>query len=76
MRVHVSAAHLSRDVDPYDTQIRLLQGDGTASGFVEVYLNRRWGPVCYMGGVDANVACRQLGYTDAYSHDKTKDGLV
>ncbi len=56
-------------VTPYNTQLRLVQG-GTgfsSSGFVEIYLCGSWGSVCNMKINDASTACRQLGYTDAYS---------
>ena len=47
--------------------IRLV-GTGTSStrGRVEVCVNNQWGTVCdnHWGTVDAQVACRQLGYSE------------
>ena len=45
--------------------IRLAGGALPNEGRVEVCLNSRWGTVCddAWGTVDANVACRQLGYS-------------
>ena len=59
---------------PYDTQVRLVNG-GTpynSSGYVEVYTNGQWWPVCNMNQESADSACRQLGYTGAdYYNDYT-----
>lgn len=45
--------------------IRLRDGSTSMNGRVEVCMNEQWGTVCddYWETVDANVACRQLGYS-------------
>ena len=50
--------------------LRLVTSSGStggSSGRLEIYHNSQWGTVCddSFGSVDANVACRQLGYTRA-----------
>ena len=45
--------------------IRLVGGTSSLEGRVELCVNGLWGTVCSDGwtAVDANVACRQLGYS-------------
>ena len=47
-----------------DGSMRLVGGMSSNEGRVEICLNRQWGTVCddSWGSVDAQVACRQLGY--------------
>ena len=64
--LHVNIADEADD-EGYDTEVQLVQGNTglTSSGFVEVWLNDAWEPVCNMGADDADSACRQLGWTNA-----------
>ena len=47
-----------------------LQGGTANSGRVEICNSNRWGTVCddFWGTVDAQVACRQLGFTATGEH--------
>ena len=55
--------------------VRIVNGSTPFEGRIEICNNRRWGTVCddAWGTIDANIACRQLGfsgtgeYTAAYT---------
>ena len=47
-----------------DGDIRLVGGESENEGTIEVCYNHVWGTVCsqFWSSLDANVACRQLGF--------------
>ena len=50
---------------PYDTMVGLMDEDeinsiSSSSDFMEIYVNKAWGPVCNLGMEDADSVCRQL----------------
>lgn len=48
-----------------DGDLRILGGLNTTAGRIEVYFNNEWGTICddYWSRNDAQVACRQLGFS-------------
>ena len=50
-----------------DMAVRLVDGNHTYEGRVEIYHSNQWGTICddWWGFEEAVVVCRQLGYTSA-----------
>ena len=48
-----------------DSDLRLIGGSNEREGRIEICFNETWGSVCdtFWTTNDANVACRQLGYS-------------
>ena len=57
--------------NPYTGQSRLTGGEYSNQGLLEIYCNGQWGTVCddTFSGLDAFVACEQLGYNDYNDYD-------
>ena len=56
---------------PEDGDIRLSNGTSDANGRLEILYDGQWGTVCNTGWTfaQAHVACRQLGFLGAQSHE-------
>ena len=69
---------LYRNTLPFSNGIvRLYRNGVTLSsyyyGIVQIYINSAWGNIChdsYYGSAEADVICRQLGYTGASTYSR------
>ena len=52
---------------PIVPRVRLVGGDNSAEGRVEISINGTWGTICddFWGATEASVTCRSLGYLRA-----------
>ena len=73
--VHLITTHIDTtriwNNNPYPGMIRLQGGNFVNEGRVEVYCNGHWGTICDdgFGSDDANIICKQLGYTGYKNYD-------
>ena len=53
----------------YNSEVRLVGGGASSVGTLEIYLNKKWGNVCFRAQgfhqATADTVCRQMGYTHA-----------
>lgn len=63
---------------PYNSEVRLVGGNFSSIGTLEVYLEKQWGNVCFQGfqQTTANTVCRQLGYTHAQHFIEMKNSTA
>ncbi len=59
--------HFMSFIDCADGDIRLVGGETTREGRVEICYDRVWGTVCGRDwdSVDAGIACKQLGFSSS-----------
>ena len=56
-----------------DNSLRISRGNSPNQGLLEIRCQGLWGTVCLegFGQVEADSACRQLGYSNAFSFTKS-----
>ncbi|XP_063406061.1 neurotrypsin-like [Mytilus trossulus] len=66
--VHCFLSCLSED----DDDLRIIRGYAKHQGRLEIKYKGEWGTVCdnHFGNIDADVACRQLGYWCVFSSNR------
>ena len=60
---YICAASERLSDNPYDGQVRLVNGHYSSDGAVEVYCNDQWGAICSTNQNGEDTVCNQLGYT-------------
>ena len=56
--------------NPYTGQLRIVNETYSNQGCLQVYCYGQWGTVCgdLFGPTHANIACRELGYSDWFNY--------
>ncbi|KAK3108310.1 hypothetical protein FSP39_005332 [Pinctada imbricata] len=74
--VHLEKLFKSILIQSKKHMVRLV-GGGFMSGRLEVKIDGEWGTVCddYFGTDDANVVCKQLGYSSGVVRDQAYYGM-
>lgn len=62
----------------YNSEVRLVGGNASSNGTLEIYLHNKWGNACFkeFQMETAHTVCRQLGYTHAQHFSETNKGTA
>jgi deleted-in-malignant-brain-tumors protein 1 len=76
--VHAEDAGLRCAAGCQNLALRLVSGTSTLEGRVELCSNNQWGTLCddFFGALEAQVICRQLGFSDSGKVMSSKVWLV